>query len=404
MTTRENLKEKFNYTKDKIKKLAVVPNSIKNFYDFIYNHPKYSSLLFFTFIYLIVYILFLFNPSKFLNDYFYKKYNDYTNFSNIIITLALFSLLMVIMFKTYNIILNERNFSEQFKKSLQYLSIIFITFLIVISTSYALVNYHFIALVTILILNLLVITIVLKYVLKDLLADSIFKPLIEKLLFIPNKILEIIGATKKSVFYFVAIEIFIILSYFIYPFLREKAITRKGKLLLKKPVYTNYKKTLSSFFELNDDAETYNYHYTLSSWFFIHERPPNTNPNYTKYTELLNYGNKPKILYNAEKQKIKVTMKQGQKGNKTIYIGEFPLQKWNNIVISYDRGTLDVFINAKLVATEKNVVPYMEYDNLEVGAIRGIDGGVANVVYYPNILPLETIIKKYNILKKNPIL
>ena len=115
MTTRENLKEKFNYTKDKIKKLAVVPNSIKNFYDFIYNHPKYSSLLFFTFIYLIVYILFLFNPSKFLNDYFYKKYNDYTNFSNIIITLALFSLLMVIMFKTYNIILNERNFSEQFK-------------------------------------------------------------------------------------------------------------------------------------------------------------------------------------------------------------------------------------------------------------------------------------------------
>jgi len=109
-------------------------------------------------------------------------------------------------------------------------------------------------------------------------------------------------------------------------------------------------------------------------------------------------------LYNAEKQKIKITMKHGVKENKTIYVGDFPLQKWNNIVINYDRGTLDVFINARLVATQKNIIPYMEYDNIEVGAIRGIDGGVVNVVYYPNILPLQTIIKKYNILKKNPVL
>ena len=244
MTTRENLKEKLIYTKDKLKKLGVIPKAIKNFYDFIYNHPKYSSLVFFTFIYLILYISFLFNPSKFLNDYFYKKYNNFTNTTNITITLALFSLLMVVMFKTYNIILKERNFSEQFKKSLQYLSIIFITFLIILSTSYALVNYNLVSLITIIILNLLVITLVFKYILKDLLADSIFKPLIEKLFFIPNKILEIIGATENSIFYFVAVEIFVILLYFIYPFLREKAITRKGKLLLKKPVYTNYKKTL----------------------------------------------------------------------------------------------------------------------------------------------------------------
>ena len=40
MTTRENLKEKLIYTKDKLKKLGVIPKTIKNFYDFIYNHPK----------------------------------------------------------------------------------------------------------------------------------------------------------------------------------------------------------------------------------------------------------------------------------------------------------------------------------------------------------------------------
>lgn len=403
METREKIKENFNYAKDKIKNIKI-PEKIKGFTDFFKNHPKYIGLLLFTSVYIVVYVKFLFNPSKFLNDYFYKKYDKYNNFTNVTITITLFMLLLVIMFKTYNIILKENNFSKQFKKSLYYLGVIITTFLVVISTTYALVNYSFVSTLFVIILNILVVSVIVKYVLKDLLTDSIFKPLIEKLLFVPNYILEVFGTTEKSVFYFVAIEIFVILTYFIYPFLREKAITRKGKLLLKKPVYTNHKKTIGSFFELNEDTEKYNYHYTLSSWFFIHERPPNTNPNYIKYTELLNYGNKPKILYNAEKQKIKVTMKQGQKGNKTIYIGDFPLQKWNNIVISYDRGTLDVFINAKLVATQKNVIPYMEYDNLEVGAIRGIDGGVANVVYYPNILPLQTIIKKYNILKKNPVL
>ena len=403
MTTQETLKQNLINVKNKIKNIKI-SGKITGFTEFIYNHPKYISLVFFTLIYLIVYIKFLFNPSKFLNDYFYKKYNKYTNFTNITITLALFMLLLTFMFKTYNIILKEQNFSAQFKKGLQYLAVIFISFLIVLSTIYALVNYNFFALTLIIILNIFVITLAFKYIFKDLLTDSIFKPLIEKLFFIPNYILEVFGATEKSVFYFVAIEIFVILTYFIYPFLREKAITRKGKLLLKKSVYTNYKKTLASFFELNDDVEKYNYHYTLSSWFFIHERPPNTNPNYIKYTELLNYGNKPKILYNANKQKIRITMKHGVNKEKIIYTGDFPLQKWNNVVVTYDRGTLDVFINAKLVATQKNVIPYMEHDNIEVGAIRGIDGGVTNVVYYPNILPLQTIIKKYNILKKNPIL
>ena len=403
MSVKEKVYTAIDYTKDKLKK-SKISGKITGFYDFIYNHPKYSSLVFFTFIYLIVYIKFLFDPNKFLNDYFYKKYDKYSNVTNITITLALFMLLLTIMFKTYNVILKEQNFSTQFKKGLQYLGVIFISFLLVLSTIYALVNYNFFALTLIILLNIFVITLAFKYIFKDLLTDSIFKPLIEKLFFIPNYILEVFGTTEKSVFYFVAIEIFVILTYFIYPFLREKIITHKGKLLLKKPVYTNYKKSLASFFELNDDAEKYNYHYTLSSWFFIHERPPNTNSNYIKYTELLNYGNKPKILYNASKQKIRITMKHGINKEKIIYTGDFPLQKWNNIVISYDRGTLDVFINAKLVATQKNVIPYMEYDNLEVGAIRGIDGGVANVVYYPNILPLQTIIKKYNILKKNPVL
>ena len=83
-------------------------------------------------------------------------------------------------------------------------------------------------------------------------------------------------------------------------------------------------------------------------WFFIHERPPNTNKNYSRYTEIVNFGNKPKILYNAKEQKIKVIMQHHYDTMKTIYVGEFPLQKWNNVVITYDNGNLDVFINGEI--------------------------------------------------------
>jgi hypothetical protein len=244
-----------------------------------------------------------------------------------------------------------------------------------------------------------------KYVLKELIVNSKFKQLFEKLFFIPNSILSTFQTTERSIFIFLGLEIFIIISYFLYPLLKEKTITRKGKLLIKKPLYTNYKKTIGGYFKLNEDNNNeYNYHYTLSSWFFFHERPPNTNKNYSKYTTVLNYGNKPKIMYNPEIQKVKILMKQGTNKLKTVYVGDLLLQKWNNVVITYDRGSLDVFINGKLVSSTPNIVPYMEYDTIDIGAIRGIDGGVTNVVYYPNVLPYQSIVKKYNMLKKNPVL
>ena len=88
---------------------------------------------------------------------------------------------------------------------------------------------------------------------------------------------------------------------------------------------------------------------------------------------------------------------------KTITYKNFPLQKWTNIVINFDDGVLDVFVNSKLIATVDSIVPYMERDNVIVGSVNGISGGICNVVYFPNSISKERIDLNYNLLKnKNP--
>ena len=82
-------------------------------------------------------------------------------------------------------------------------------------------------------------------------------------------------------------------------------------------------------------------------------------------------------------------------------VKDFPLQRWNNVVVNYDSGILDIFINSKLVASFKKVVPYMSLDNISVGADNGIGGGVCNVLYFPRIMTQERINANYMFLKNN---
>ena len=84
-------------------------------------------------------------------------------------------------------------------------------------------------------------------------------------------------------------------------------------------------------------------------------------------------------------------------------IKKFPLQKWNNVVINYDSGTFDIFINSKLVASFPNTVPYMSMDEITIGSDKGVPGGICNVVYFPISISYERIKINYELLKnKNP--
>ena len=75
------------------------------------------------------------------------------------------------------------------------------------------------------------------------------------------------------------------------------------------------------------------------------------------------------------------------------------MQTWNNVIINYIGGTMDIFLNGDLVSSTPNVVNYMKYDNLIVGSDDGIRGKIKDVIYFQKPLNGTFIYYLYNLQK-----
>lgn len=236
--------------------------------------------------------------------------------------------------------------------------------------------------------------------------------------------------TSKNNLYFCVFTLFIILLYFLYFYLRNLFLLQGGKLLINEPVNTSSFHSIASYTSLNSNTlnsedDSFVYQYGLSFWLFIDSMPPNTNESYTKYTSVLNYGNKPNILYNAQKNTLLITMDNGKVDTKTIGLVDasnndfelddentsiiiykkpnFLLQKWNQFIVNFNGGTLDIFMNGELVKSVNGVVPYMSLDSLEVGTSNGIQGGICNLLYFKRPLTAANVYYLYQSGKDNKI-
>lgn len=186
----------------------------------------------------------------------------------------------------------------------------------------------------------------------------------------------------------------------------------------------------------SDNICQFEYNYALSCWFNIDAFPPSTSSMYNKYTTILNYGEKPNIKYKASTNTMIITVQQDddnsnikqiinkfkkehnynnqqitQKlkeigieldefGNRIVYKNtNVLLQKWNYLVINYTGGTLDIFLNGKLERSSIEVVPFMKYDNLTIGAQNGISGGIASLIYFRKPLTILEIHGMYEKFK-----
>jgi hypothetical protein len=90
-----------------------------------------------------------------------------------------------------------------------------------------------------------------------------------------------------------------------------------------------------------------------------------------------------------------------ENNNRIIYKKtNFLLQKWNNLIINYNGGVLDIFLNGELVKSDIGVVPYMSYDNLTIGEDDGIKGGICNVIYFSRALNNSNVHYLYNTVKE----
>jgi len=221
------------------------------------------------------------------------------------------------------------------------------------------------------------------------------------------------NATNAGSFMMLLLAIVLILGYLKTPSLFNFISTQGGNQLVNMPVYTDTQYNLGGYQDLTGSDE-FDYQYAISCWIFIDTAGPNMNSNYNKYTSLLNFGNKPNVLYNGGKHSLMITMQQknlqnvtknkmtdfDDEGNRIIYINNnILLQKWNNLIINYNGGTLDIFLNGELVNSSIEVIPYYTFENLTIGENNGIKGGICNVVYFRQALTSQNIYFLYNTVK-----
>jgi hypothetical protein len=243
------------------------------------------------------------------------------------------------------------------------------------------------------------------------------------------------------------------------PYLKSNYLFQGGDQYINRPLPIDTLTNVATYETLNGGNDR-TYQYAISFWFYLDSFPPSTSGAYAKVVPILSYGKNPTIKYSAIDNTIYITVDQGEhydeltdeqiakrqdqiansdqwkkwkefqktlpidariklfelktvtetrvttddEGHRIIYKQpNVLLQKWNHIVLNYNGGTLDVFYNGKLVKSAIEVVPYMSLDMLSVGADKGINGNVANLIYFKEPIDILTVSTLYNSLKdKNP--
>jgi hypothetical protein len=237
-----------------------------------------------------------------------------------------------------------------------------------------------------------------------------------------------ISEKNNTYFTIIIIEIVLIILYISSIFLRTYYVNKNGTVLIRDPIELNIKTnlTLPSGYQTNPSKP-----FALSFWFFINSQGLTTN----KYFNIINFQNKPQILYNAKLDSLIADIsgntwsnsskssnvpsytiyEQGStidssgsnillKKHKTsiIYINEeIIMQKWNYLVVNYNGSTLDIFINGQLVKSANQIVPNVNSLTFYVGEENGINGGFCNFLFFDNYLSYDNIIGMYNSLKNS---
>ena len=219
------------------------------------------------------------------------------------------------------------------------------------------------------------------------------------------------------------IEFILILLRLVIPYiwkLYQKKTLPQGNVLVENPISLHYLTNIGNFISEKDtsgisliDNPITNYNYALSFWLWIIPQSSSVNTAYFKPTNLININNLIKVNFNKHKIEFWASTTHdwdsasrgfGTKEKvhlvKVYTLTKIKYQKWNNIIINYSGGTLDIFINTSLVSSTPNIVPLNDFNGATTGEPIGIYGGIKNIVYYKNILKtkeINTIYKYHNI-------
>ena len=252
----------------------------------------------------------------------------------------------------------------------------------------------------------------------------LFKLIVSIILYIPCLLTDLSDwllseyyKTKYFTFIIILFEIvFIILYWVLYPELITKMYTGGGNVLVNGPVPLNKERTIGYYGKLilnknphlpglNLAAQNNSYVYAISFWVYLNPMPSQGD----NYYSILNYGNNPNVMYNTKTNEFVVFMQQkscsltitdpNSQLEPTYTDTNFPLQKWMNVVLNYNGGRLDIFLNSKLVKTSYDVENCIQYDNLTIGQSNGLNAKICNVIYFNNPIDIMTVHNLYNLTK-----
>jgi hypothetical protein len=212
------------------------------------------------------------------------------------------------------------------------------------------------------------------------------------------------------------------IAYFIViPYSLNKVAKQGGNVIQQQPISLSEVKSLGTYNKLNGidenksipvigQAGVYNYTFAISFWLFLESSSTPADNYYT----VLNYNELPHIMWNPKKATMIFTTKHNtvnvetetnptdditKNGNRVLLtLDSLGMQKWNNIVINYVNGTLDIFVNGQLIQSSNDVVPEMSNGELTTGSTE-LRGKLCNVVYFNYSLEMKNIHYLYNLVK-----
>jgi hypothetical protein len=244
---------------------------------------------------------------------------------------------------------------------------------------------------------------------------------------------ELKSAPKMVIALFI-LELLIILAYIYIP-KATKASPMNSVILLNKPLFLNKLSAIgnhSNQFMLMDvksvdnpakDEKLIRRNYSISMWFYVNQHP-SSNAAYAKEKNIFRYGypnskiGHPRIAYfndttDANKSdKFIVYVNDAYPENERILL-QIPTQSWNQLTITYNENTVDIFVNGNLEKslqlTTEGLPTYDLGDIVEIGegdgtvTNGGLHGAICNVVYHKTPLTPFQIAGDYNLNRyKNP--
>ena len=215
--------------------------------------------------------------------------------------------------------------------------------------------------------------------------------------------------TSKNILILLGIEALLLAFKFLIPFiysLFKKIFSPKENILLVDPVPLDKVHNLGLFLTKEDvklsnnpkidtSEKFFNYNYAISFSLWIFPQSKSVSDAYNKSTNLINISDIVKVVHNNNNIEFWAsTTVPGENPNRLVKLYEFKeikYQKWNSIIINYEGGSLDIFINKTLKSSTPNITPLKSNNNAVVGDMNGVNGGIKNVSYYQKSLSQQDI-------------